>query len=264
MSQDIKNQSYRRSLISMVLTVFAVFTVYSVVMTTLYVKAETDVAFMIPVFVDIIPYATDLCELVGMLIAYTAVLYYWHGSTASQKCGYVIAFAALTVYKYIAKLVVTYIMNGALPSVKSYLADMLLAVVLPLLLELVQFAVILLIIRSIMKKTDAFIAEKKSLEGKLPDYHFDEEAVFFPFQGLFGKHNPLQRSALGIGIVITVSKAIQLLINDIMIGPPEDVIDMLWMLLYYLMCVVLGFASYLGVLWGLMTLRGRELKRKYK
>ena len=61
MSQDIKNQSYRRSLISVVLTVFAVFTVYSVVMTTLYVKAETDVAFMIPVFVDIIPYATDLC-----------------------------------------------------------------------------------------------------------------------------------------------------------------------------------------------------------
>lgn len=264
MSQAVKNQSYKRSLISMVLTVFAIFTFYAVVMTTLYVKSETDVAFMIPVFVDMIPYATDLCELIGMLAAYTVILFRWRTSTRNQRRGYVIAFTLLTVYKYVAKVIVTVIMNGTLPSVKSLLADILLTLLLPLLLELLQLALVLLIISRVMRRADAFIAEKKTLEGKLENYHFDEESLFFPLTSLINNQNPLQRAALWIGGLITVSKAAQLLINDILIGPPQDMTDLLWMLLYYFMCFVLGFASYLGILWGIMTQRSHELRRKYK
>ena len=264
MSQDVKNQSYKRSLVGMVLTVFAIFTFYAVVMTTLYVKSETDVAFMIPVFVDIIPYATDLCELVGMLAAYTVILFRWRTSTQRQRRGYVIAFALLTVYKYVAKVAVTVIMNGTLPSVKNYLTDILLAFLLPLVLEIAQLALVLLIISRVMRQAGGFIAEKKSLEGKLENYRFDEESLFFPFTSLINKQNPFQRAALWIGGLITVSKAVQLLINDIIIGPPRSLADLLWMLLYYFMCLVLGFASYLGMLWGLMTQRSRELRRQYK
>lgn len=264
MSQDKNSQSYRRSLLSMVLTVFVIFTLYSVVFTTLYVKAETDVAFMIPVFVDVIPYATDLCELVGMLAAYTAILFAWHSSTKIQRRGYIIAFSALTVYKYIAKIAVTVVMNGSLPSVKNYLTDILLAIALPLILELAQFAIVILLIRATMQRVDEFIAEKKALVGKLEGYSFDEEALFFPFRTLINKQNPLQRAAFMTGVVIALSKALQLLINDIVIGPPQSLEDLLWMILYYSMCLVVGFLSYLGMLWGLMSMRSRELKRKYK
>lgn len=264
MNKDIIRRGYRHPLLRMVLTVFAIFTLYSVVLTTLYVKMETDVAFMVPVLIDIVPYITDLCELIGILIAYTVILFNWRLSGTRERRGYIIAFAALTAYKYAAKIIVTLIMNGALSSVKGYLTDMLLGVILPFALEMVQFAVVILIIRSVMARTQSFIAEKKALEGKLDGYHFDEEALFFPMRSLIDMQNPIQRSAIWIGLVITVSKAGQLLINDIMIGPPEDLTDLLWMALYYIMCIVIGFAAYLGMLLGVMILRGRELKFRFR
>lgn len=255
------NPGLHRSLLRrMTLTVFVIFTIYSVVMTTLYIKIETDISFMIPVLIDIVPYATDLCELIGILVAYTAILFAQRSSSPAQQRGYIISFLVLTVYKYIAKIIVTIITDGSLPAVKSPLVDLLLNVLLPLALEIAQLVIVLLIIKTVMRRANEFICEKKALEGKLEGYHFDDEALFFPFTALINLQNPLQRSALWIGLVITVSKAAQLLINDISIGPPQDAADLLWMLLYYSMCAVLGFASYLGMLLGLMTLRGRELK----
>ncbi len=260
MNQGMEPRLHRSLLRRMTLTVLVIFTLYAIVMTTLYIKTETDISFMIPVLIDVVPYVTDLCELIGILVAYTAILFAARSASPAQWRGYIISFTLLTVYKYIAKIVVTIITNGSLPSVKSLFIDILLGVLLPLALEMVQLVIVLLIIKAVMHHAEEFINERKSLEGKLESYHFDEDAFFFPFTSLINKHNPLQRSALWMGVVITISKAAQLLINDIMIGPPQDIEDLLWMLLYYSMCAVVGFASYLGMLMGLMTLRGCELK----
>lgn len=261
MSQVLEPRAYRRSLIRMTLAVFAIFTVHSTVLKILWVKTNTDVAFMIPILVDVITYAMDLCEMIGMLIAYTAVLYNWRATSRTQRRGYVISFIALTVYKFVLQIIVSLIMDGVIPT-----GDYLLQGVLQLVLDIAQFAVVLIIIRSVMRRTDEFIAEKKSLEGKLEGYHFDEEALFFPFRSLIDRQNPLQRSALWIGVMITVTRAAQQLESDLFyaiehgIDIPDSIVDLIGLALGYILTAVVGFAFYLGMLWGLMTLRGHDLK----
>lgn len=261
MSQVLEPRAYRRSLIRMTLAVFAIFTIHSTALKILWVETKTDITFMIPVLVDVIPYAMDLCEMIGMLVAYTAVLYNWRLTSRAQRRGYVISFIALTAYKFILQMIVSLIMDGAIPTGSDLLQG-----VLQMVLDIAQFAVVLIIIRSVMRRTNEFIAEKKSLEGKLEGYHFDEEALFFPFRSLIDRQNPLQRSALWIGVMITVTRAAQQLESDLFFAVkygldiPDSIVDLIGLVLGYVLTAVVGFAFYLGMLWGLMTLRGHELK----
>lgn len=263
MNPEIQNKLYKKSLSAMTLTVFILFTVYSFVLTTLYVKAETDIAFNIPFFVDIIPLLTDLCEIVAMVTAYTFIIYAFRRFDKRCVTAHITAFVILTLYKYLAKIAVTYIINGALPVIDYLISDLFWALALPILLEYAQLAIITLIVYFTMKKAFLFIREKKALEGRLPDYSFNEDAVFFPFTRIFNKDNPLQRSAFGIGIVVMASKMLQLLIVDITVGLPQDLADFFWIVASYSLCVILGFASYLFTLWLLMAINSREIKLKY-
>ena len=114
--------------------------------------------------------------------------------------------------------------------------------------------------KHLIKTAFDFIKEKKALEGKLPDYHFDEHSVFFPFVKLFNTQNPLQKIALWQGIVIMASKIIQIIILDISIGWPQSLLDLLWMIFTYLSFVVLGFVSYLIIIFVLIGLNSKEIK----
>lgn len=263
MNREFDNKLHKKMLSTMIVTVFVIFSLYSIVLTTLYVKAETDIAFMIPVFIDLIPYITDVSEIIGMVIAYTYILYAFYRFEKKQIISYTSAFVLLTLYKYFAKLAITYIMNGSIPAVKTLLEDMLRTFIMPLVLELAQLVIIILISHLVMKRVFAFIKEKKALEGKLDNYSFNENAVFFPFVKLWNKDNPLQKIAFWYGIVIMASKMLQLLSIDIVVGLPTSLADFLWMFAAYSLCVILGFATYLFVVWLLMKLNAKEIKLKY-
>ena len=193
MSLELSNKLHKKMLLSMNIAVLVIFSVYSLVLTTLYVKAETDIAFMIPVFSDLIPHITDLCEILGILTAYAYIILAYYRFSKEQTKKYIFSFVALILYKYLAKFAITYIMNGAIPTVKTLLEDIAWAFIVPFTLELVQLLLIVLITKNVIKHALVYITEKKALEGKLDNYHFDEKSVFFPFIKLFNMQNPFQK-----------------------------------------------------------------------
>ena len=264
MNNEFENKLFKKMLLNMSLIVFAIFSLYSILLTTLYVKSQTDIAFMIPVFIDLIPYVTDLCEIVGMLIAYSFIIYAIKRYTKKQVISFIIAFAVLTLYKYVAKFTTTYIINGAIPTVKTLFEDIIWSFALPIALELAQLLIIVIIAWKIIQNALNFIKQQNSLKENLPNYKFDENKVFLPFTKIWNMQNPFQKSAFWCGFVIMASKVIQLLIIDIQVGLPTDLTDFLWIITAYSLCVLLGFASYLFTIWMLIKLNMSEIKLQYK
>ena len=261
------NKLYKKTLLHMTLWIFVIFSLYSIVFKTLYTNSISNAAFMIPVFADLIPHITDLSEIIGILIAYAYITYSFYKFDNKKSNSFVGVFIGLTAYKYLATIAVTYLPilitranSGKTFAVDDILMELLLTVLVPLVLEVVQLMIVVFFTKHFIKVAFNFIKEKKTLEGKLPDYHFDERSVFFPFIKLFNMQNPLQKIAFWQGIVIMVSKIIQIIILDISIGWPQSLLDLLWMLFTYLSFVVLGFVSYLFVIFVLMGLNSKELE----
>jgi len=266
------NKLYKKTLIHMALSVFIVFSLYSIVFKTLYVYSISNVAFQIPIFVDLIPHVTPMTEIIGILIAYAYITYAFYRFSNKRANFFAVIFALLIVYKYLVTIAITYVpvfvtrANSNIDVVISdMLVDILLSVAFPLMLEIVQLIVVVLFAKRFTNKALEFIKEKKALEGKLPNYHFDEHEVFFPFVKLFNTKNPLQKIALWHSIVIAFSKIIQFIIIDINIGFTTNIAtDLLWMAWAYTSCVILGLISYLFIIFVLINLNSKEMKLKYK
>ena len=266
-SELFNNKLYKKTLLHMTLWVFVIFSLYSIVFKTLYTNSISNEAFMIPIFADLIPHITDLSEIIGILIAYAYITYSFYKFDNKKAKFFVGTFIGLIVYKYLSTIAVTYLPvmitranSGKSFAIDDILTELLLAVLVPLVLEIVQLLIVVFLTKHFIKVAFNFIKEKKALEGKLPDYHFDERSVFFPIVKLFNKQNPLQKIAFWQGIVIMASKIIQIIILDISIGWPQSMLDLLWMIFTYLSFVVLGFVSYLIVIFVLMSLNSKEIE----
>lgn len=249
--------------LKLIIYVFVIFSIYSFVLTTIYVKTISDINFMIPVLIDVIPYITDLTEISGILICYSFIIYAFFRFDKNTIIKYTAAFVLLTIYKYLAKIAITYIINGSLPQIKGMFTDIMYSVALPALLEYIQAAIVITIAHFLFNSTRKFIETKKKLENKLPDFQFDEKTLYFPFTKLFNLQNPIQGSAFWAGIIIMVSKMVQLLIIDFSVGLPTDIVDFFWIIFAYLSCVLLGFASYLFIIWIMLSLNNLDIKLKY-
>lgn len=253
-------------IIHMSISVFIVFSLYSIVFKTLYVYSLSNVAFQIPVLIDLIPHVTPISEVIGILIAYAYITYAFYKFGNKQANLFVVIFVLLIVYKYLVTIAITYIpviFNRATGNtdlvIGDILVDLLWTVMFPLVLEIVQLIVVVWFTKHFTSKAFEFIKEKKALEGKLPNYHFDENKAFFPFVKLFDMKNPLQKIALWHGIVIAASKIVQFIIIDINIGFTTDpIIDILWMALAYISCAILGFVSYLFIIFLLISLNSKS------
>ncbi len=253
----------KRLFFRLILSVFIIFSVYSWLLTTVYVKTISDINFMIPILIDIIPYITDITEIAGILICYSFIIYAFCRFDKNTVFKYVTAFVLLTIYKYLAKIAITYIMNGALPQIKGMFIDLMYSVAIPASLEYLQAAIFIFIAYFIFKGTFEYIETKKKLENKIPNFKFDEKSVFFPFSKLLTFKNPIQRTAFWSGIIIMISKMAQLLIIDFSVGLPTDLIDFFWIIISYISCVLLGSASYLFILWIMISLNNYDIKLKY-
>ena len=114
----------KNSFIKLTLWVFVIFSIYSFILTTLYVKTISDINFMVPVLIDIIPYITDITEIAGILICYSFIIFAFFRFDKDTIIKYTFIFVILTFYKYAAKILITYIINGSLPQINGVFTDL--------------------------------------------------------------------------------------------------------------------------------------------
>lgn len=241
------------------ISLFVIHSLYALVLSPLSVLTRSNVDFMIPVLVDAVYFLSNLAVVAGWLTAFASVVYsaYRFGRRHSLVCSGMIVL--MIIYKYLALTISVVFINGSLPESAALLSSL----ALPLLLDFALLAIVLAITFALEARVSRFVREKKALEGHLSGYAFDERGLFFPFKKLFDHDNPIQRNIFYVSITVTASRVAQLLISDIIAGPPVDFIDFLWMALYYISGLLLGFASYLFMLYLATSFDCRDMKMKY-
>ena len=70
------------------------------------------------------------------------------------------------------------------------------------------------------------------------------EVPLLPFKRLFDLSNPLLASAFASGAVMALAKIATRVIYDIYVGLPSSLVDLLWMVVYYLLDVFTGLVIY--------------------
>lgn len=190
------------------------FAICSFVLTPLFIRYATDVVFRDSWWVYILYCLTDagLTDLAVVTLCYPATLYaIWRVGfkSASSVPG---TFALLTLGKYIANFLfpaLTY--EGAFPSAEEFLGFDLPIMLANYGLEMLQFALVILITLLIRR---GFIRKAWMQQARESDVGADftvtdpDTGALFSFSRVIGLRNPAQMSALMLAVVIALMRIV--------------------------------------------------------
>ncbi len=193
---------------------------------------------------DILEAMQWVVNLLCFFICYSITDFAIYRFRISKYWIFVFIFSVMTVIKYLLNLVSAFFVFGRAPSDKEQLKQQIATVVLHTVIELLQYALVVISSTAILSKFKKLsdIAEK-SAEKIGIDY--DRRDKVFPFEKLVSKKNPLQYSALWTAIIVTLFMLANRVVFDIYFGLPQDLIDGLWMAGGYLSDVLFGVLGYL-------------------
>ncbi len=233
--------------ITMTILAFVIFSFYSFLLVPLSIKAATDVSFMVPLLYDLLPYLKYLTEIAGMLLMYSFIIYAAYRFGRATVSLYAALYLVLVLYEYTTSHLMTYVLAGRFPDISDFLLDFVYMVAIPVLIICAIHAVILLIIYVVFKNKGAS----------------SDKTAILPFKKLFSRKNHLQRAALYISTLFSASQIVNLIITDLMLGAPSGPGEILWMVISYLTSLLLLPASYLFILYILISLNNKDIRMKY-
>ena len=194
-SPDIR-LSVRRMYRLTVLVSLICFAVTSFVLAPLYVFFEPNILYTEAWWVYLLGYLTEegMVDLVVFAVCYPATVYaIWRaGFKGALKIP--VAFSLITLGKFTVNFFMTSIVDGALPDASEFLSFSLPYIGALYLLEIAQYAVVILLTLWVKRRHQRRLEEAELLKGSTPP-DTDDTAVF-TFDRLISVKNPVQLSAL--------------------------------------------------------------------
>ena len=181
------------------------YAVGSFLLSPLYIRFASDIAFSDAWWVYILYYLTEegLLDMAAFAVCYTATLYAVWCAGLKKAIRVPLAFALITFGKFVVNFFMTSITDSALPSMDAFLSFDLPYIAALFLLEMLQYAVIIgiaLWVKHLYSRKREYLEACAMLAGKEPA----PDAVLLPLTRLLSWKNPIQRSALFMGVVIFV------------------------------------------------------------
>lgn len=233
-----------------------------VLLARLYTVSCTDIVMMYTAWPEVLEILVNMVECVIFGFAYAILIWAAYRKPEGGIRRYIIVYFCSVLFKYLANYLVTWLTDTGMSV--QYLLENLSYILIYTAIELLQAAVVLLVIVRTMKKHHAFIERQTRIAANLPDVSVDARSYVFPFTKLLTWKNPLQKCALAGGGTIALFKMVSRLIYDISYGLPTSVADGLWIVAYYLLDVFVGFAVCLLITYLLMMFDSREQKASGK
>ena len=194
------------------------------------------------------------CGIYGIAFAY--ILYMAYRFPEKGCLGGALVYGGSVLFKYLANYIVTWITDAGMSA--EYLTENLTYVLIYVAMELVQAILIVGVIYRTMNGYHEFIKRQMKIAATLPGAEITPRTYAFPFSDLISLKNPLQKCALWSGLVVSAFKIVSRMIYDINYGWPGSVIDGLWMMIYYLLDLVVGFAVCMLITYLLMRFDNKE------
>lgn len=217
--------------------IFALSAIYAVVLTPLFSWTSSDILIR-NTGVSIL--FETLLEVFNYLFYWVTFAYFlWMTARFSQKENYPLMgiCAAAILFRYGTALLGDYLLNG-FPEGEAFLEDVLPYLLTDIFLDALIFGVAILLIYFVF---DAPTRPKRHGDRSL----HTPLSAYLPFSRVFAFGNPLLRVSLAVAALPSVLQIVYRLIYDItFFGPPRDLIDLLWIVTYYLLDVITAFIGF--------------------
>ncbi len=260
MNRTLNEQSLlRRTRLTVLICVLALNTVFALVLAPLY--SSNNIVVNFDYMKDILELLMLILHLSSFFLAYAVTTYSIFRFSLKETVPTIIIFSLLTAYKYGLNLVAGWFIYDSIPTASSEIRLSIMSTASNTVLELLQYAIIILIITTVIGRAmPAIMLRKKQME-KINGEAFPIREGVFPFKKIYSSSNPLQRSALFSAVAVIILRVGQFIIYDIFIGGvPESLTDAMWMIAYYAGTFALGALGYLFMLLTMMRLDKYDIK----
>ncbi len=211
MSSSTATPSVRRPFLFAFLTAAIGFVLNYAVLTPIYIRFASDIAYQNAWWVAILYYLTveGILDLVVFALCYPATVYAVWQAGVKKTLGLSLTFVGLTLFKFILNFFMTGITEGALPDIEEFLSADLPMILTMFLLEVLQYVLIIIItalIRWRCRRNERIIAGMKLLPVS-ERVEVKPHAPAFPITRLFSFKNPIQRAAFLSALVVFIGRA---------------------------------------------------------
>lgn len=179
---------------------------YCFVLVPLSIRFANDVVYADTALPTVIEIIYDTVEVLAISLSYAVLIYSVYRYGLSGSVASMIVFCVITLFKYFANLSMDWINYGF---DVSELAGDLFVILLPFLLEILQYFAVVLISHKIISSY-VTAKEKRNLQlienGK---EELSENFGVYPFSGVVNMKNPIMKVAFWSGVVIAVTSTLQ-------------------------------------------------------
>lgn len=179
-----------------------IYCLYCFVLVPLSLRLASDVVYSSSAVVTVIEVIYDIAEIIAISLGYAALIYSMFRYGLSDSIPTVIIFCCVTLFKYVANLCMDWVNYGF--DIQSLGRDIL-VILLPFLLEVLQFLAIMLISHRVISRYREVYGRA---DGDSCGTCKDDEGVY-PFSGVVNRKNPLMRVSLYSGMVVIITCILQ-------------------------------------------------------
>ena len=237
-----KNTSAKKSLLRFLIISCAIlFSLYCFVLAPIYTYLSSNIIYMLTVIPTLLSFVIDVVDILAYAVCFASVIYSIYLFSLKGSRSAIVTVAIAIFLKYTANFFMTLFFDGALD-----LNDIT-SVLIYYILDMVWLSVIVISTDKIFRRYYEIRASVGKAAANL-SLKLGDEYEIFPFKKLLDKNNPLQRSALVMGILMGSVHMLTRIIYDIFYGLPTTLADALWMITYYLSDIVTAFIMYVVAL----------------
>lgn len=246
-----KDKSKKLFFLTMVLFCLIPVIINCVALVPLYASLSANVKYQASVLPVIIKYVQDFFDLCAFSVSYALIIFSLLLVSKKRARSVVLIYTIVFLAKIPIKLVMNIFIYGSLGSSTDIIIDIAYMVVY-FALEMLQLLAVYIFATTDSEKymrSVAFINAKNKKRAKAKkdgtQEKLEKPASVLPFSKLVSWYNPLQRSAIKMGILICAIKILSRISNDIAYGAPESLGEVLIMLVYYLSDFIYGIIAYI-------------------
>ena len=264
---SVNRRLFSRLCVSVLVISASLYLLFAFALSPLIAYVNSDKTLTFPFLPDILDLAFNVLNLVAFFSCYAITIFCIYKFKMKKTFTVVAVFSAATVAKYLLNLVSEFFIFGTVPTSSEDLKAAITSVVVNILVELVQYALVTLIAYRILHKHARFAAIARKNAEKL-GRKYDERDNVFPFASLISQKNPLQRSAFYTAATVTCILLVQRLFFFIWsllnLGGITGAADLLWSVAGFVGDVLFGALGYLLMLFVMSRCDTQELTLKVK
>ena len=184
-------------------------------------------------------------EIIAFFIAYAFAIYATYSGGYRHTMRYAIVYAIAISARYVILFTIDWLFFGLK---NEDVPVALLFMLVNIFLELLQYVIVWVIAHINVNTFNKYVTIMQKGAARLKEAPVEREKLIFPYRKIPMKNDPLRFSSLLVALLMGAIRIIGRVIYDIGYGAPADLIDVLWMILYYSLDVGIGVACYFVLL----------------